>query len=80
MPLDYARPGGRKITLALTEVSATAPASQRLGILLVNPGGPGASGTAWASYVARITRASMLEVIRTDYIRTAWAKGCEPRS
>jgi pimeloyl-ACP methyl ester carboxylesterase len=53
VPLDYGRPGGRKITLALTEVPATAPASQRLGILLVNPGGPGASGTAWASYVAQ---------------------------
>jgi ABC-type dipeptide/oligopeptide/nickel transport system permease component len=34
-----------------------------------------ALGLPWASYVARITRASMLEVIRTDYIRTAWAKG-----
>jgi ABC-type dipeptide/oligopeptide/nickel transport system permease component len=34
-----------------------------------------ALGLPWASYVARITRASMLEVIRTDYVRTAWAKG-----
>ena len=34
-----------------------------------------ALGLPWASYVARITRASMLEVVRTDYVRTAWAKG-----
>ncbi len=34
-----------------------------------------ALGLPPASIVARITRASMLEVIRTDYIRTAWAKG-----
>ena len=34
-----------------------------------------ALGLPWASYVARITRASMLEVTRTDYVRTAWAKG-----
>jgi oligopeptide transport system permease protein len=25
--------------------------------------------------IARLTRASMLEVVRTDYVRTAWAKG-----
>jgi pimeloyl-ACP methyl ester carboxylesterase len=53
VPLNYADPGGRKITVALTEVQATAPASQQQGILLVNPGGPGASGTSMASFVAR---------------------------
>src|SRR5579875_2666755 len=53
VPLDYARPHGRMITLALSEVPATAPASQQLGILLVNPGGPGASGTGMASFVAQ---------------------------
>lgn len=31
------------------------------------------------SVVARLTRASMLEVIRQDYIRTAWAKGLGER-
>jgi len=34
-----------------------------------------ALGFPYASYVARLTRASMLEVIRQDYIRTARAKG-----
>jgi len=29
--------------------------------------------------LARITRASMLEVLRQDYVRTAWAKGVEER-
>jgi len=29
--------------------------------------------------LARITRASMLEVLRQDYVRTAWAKGLEER-
>jgi oligopeptide transport system permease protein len=32
-------------------------------------------GTLPAAYIARITRASMLEVLRQDYIRTARAKG-----
>ena len=41
VPLDYRHPSGRKITLALSMVPATAPASERQGDLLVNPGGPG---------------------------------------
>src|SRR5215469_5314839 len=53
VPLSYRDPSGRKITLALTEVPATAPVRRRLGILLVNPGGPGASGTGLASFVAQ---------------------------
>ncbi len=52
MPLDYAHPGGRTITLALNEIPATAPAGQRLGPLLVNPGGPGGSGLGLALNVA----------------------------
>ncbi|HEV8221111.1 MAG TPA: alpha/beta hydrolase [Streptosporangiaceae bacterium] len=44
VPLDYAHPHGRTITLALSEIPATAPSGQRLGPLLVNPGGPGGSG------------------------------------
>jgi pimeloyl-ACP methyl ester carboxylesterase len=52
VPLNYADPGGRKITLALSEVPATAPAGQRQGVLLFNPGGPGASGLSWAATVA----------------------------
>jgi len=34
-----------------------------------------ALGLPYASFVARLTRASMLEVIRQDYVRTARAKG-----
>ena len=52
VPLDYARPRGRTITLALSRVPATAPPSQRQGDLLVNPGGPGVSGLSWAAVVA----------------------------
>jgi oligopeptide transport system permease protein len=38
-----------------------------------------ALGFPYASIVARLTRASMLEVIRQDYIRTARAKGLRDR-
>ena len=53
VPLDYAKPGGRHISLALDMIPATAPKSQRQGILLVNPGGPGASGLSLAAEVAQ---------------------------
>ena len=52
VPLDYRHPAGRKITLALSMVPATAPPDQRQGDLLVNPGGPGASGRVWAAVAA----------------------------
>ena len=52
VPVNYADPGGRHISLALDMVPATAPVSQQQGILLVNPGGPGASGLSLAAVVA----------------------------
>jgi pimeloyl-ACP methyl ester carboxylesterase len=53
VPVDYANPNGRKLTLALSMVPATAPKSQRQGVLLVNPGGPGAPGRSFANDVAQ---------------------------
>jgi pimeloyl-ACP methyl ester carboxylesterase len=41
-PLDWANPGGAKISLAL--IRHVAPANTRVGSIFVNPGGPGASG------------------------------------
>lgn len=38
-----------------------------------------ALGLPYAAIVARLTRASMLDVVRQDFIRTAWAKGVRPR-
>jgi peptide/nickel transport system permease protein len=39
-----------------------------------------ALGTVYIALIARITRATMLEVLQQDYIRTAKAKGVEQRS
>ncbi|WP_077799376.1 alpha/beta hydrolase [Streptomyces sp. JHA26] len=50
VPLDHARPDGRRITLALSRVPHTAKTYQ--GPLLVNPGGPGGSGLTLAGFVA----------------------------
>ena len=53
VPLNYARPHGRQITLALSEVPASAPPGKRQGVLLVNPGGPGGTGRSLAAFVAQ---------------------------
>jgi ABC-type dipeptide/oligopeptide/nickel transport system permease component len=34
----------------------------------------------YAAYIARLTRAGMLEVLNLDYVRTAYAKGLSPRT
>ncbi|WP_084463655.1 alpha/beta hydrolase [Microtetraspora fusca] len=43
VPLDYGRPDGRTITVAISRIKATDPGRRR-GALLINPGGPGAVG------------------------------------
>jgi len=35
-------------------------------------------GTAYAAYIARLTRAGVLEIVREDFMRTARAKGLPP--
>ncbi len=38
-----------------------------------------AAGYRSAALISRMTRSSMLEVLREDYVRTGWAKGLPPR-
>ena len=52
VPLDYDRPAGRTIELALTRLPATDRAA-RIGSLFVNPGGPGNSGVDYVREAAR---------------------------
>src|SRR5215469_6579095 len=63
VPLDYARPTGRKITLALSMIPATAPAAKRQGDLLVNPGGPGGSGR----YLAAAVGLGLKRAVASEY-------------
>jgi pimeloyl-ACP methyl ester carboxylesterase len=63
VPLNYADPGGRKITIALSMVPATAPAAKQQGVMLVNPGGPGGAGRSFAAYVA----SGVSPQVRADY-------------
>jgi pimeloyl-ACP methyl ester carboxylesterase len=52
VPLDYAAPAGETIRIRVSRVTASGPAAQRQGSLVVNPGGPGASGLDFPAYVA----------------------------
>ena len=48
VPLDYADPDGTAITLALAK--RPAPGDNKLGSLIINPGGPGGSGVGYVGY------------------------------
>ncbi len=47
VPFDYHRPAWRRFSLPVIRLRATGPA-QRIGSLVVNPGGPGGSGISYA--------------------------------
>ncbi|MEU5693792.1 alpha/beta hydrolase [Actinosynnema sp. NPDC020468] len=49
VPLDYAKPTGTKIKIGLLRQKAT---GDRIGSLVINPGGPGASGMSAAASLA----------------------------
>jgi pimeloyl-ACP methyl ester carboxylesterase len=50
VPVDYSRPQGRKITLAVSRLKHTSPDSDYQGVMLVNPGGPGGSGLIYSIF------------------------------
>jgi pimeloyl-ACP methyl ester carboxylesterase len=50
VPLDYAKPNGEKIKLAVSRVTHKSPDSEYQGPMLVNPGGPGGSGLIYATF------------------------------
>lgn len=57
VPLDYARPNGRTIKIAVDRAVSTGSKKERQGALVYNPGGPGGSGM---KFPARITTKSPL--------------------
>lgn len=63
VPLDYARPDGDTAQIAISRAPAT---GARLGSILVNPGGPGASGLSSASIPEGTEVAERFDVIGFD--------------
>jgi pimeloyl-ACP methyl ester carboxylesterase len=58
VPLDYERPSGRTISVAVIRIPAT-DQRHRIGALLLNPGGPGASGIEYAREAAQVFPSSL---------------------
>ncbi len=52
VPVDYARPGGASVRIAVDRALSTGSRAERQGALLYNPGGPGGSGL---SFPRRVT-------------------------
>ncbi|GGC04479.1 alpha/beta hydrolase [Cellulomonas carbonis] len=59
-PLDWDDPEEGGIDLALKRHRATGPADERIGSLLINPGGPGASGVEFLDYAVASTLSDRL--------------------
>jgi pimeloyl-ACP methyl ester carboxylesterase len=71
VPLDYDKPAGAKLELALIKLPAADP-QHRIGTLFTNPGGPGNSGVAFVREEARD--------VYTDAVRARFdVVGFDPR-
>ncbi|MGH4034982.1 alpha/beta hydrolase [Actinomycetota bacterium Odt1-20B] len=51
VPLDYAKPYGKQIKLAVDRIGSTGSKKERQGALVYNPGGPGGSGMRFPTRV-----------------------------
>ncbi|MFC0597761.1 alpha/beta hydrolase [Streptomyces palmae] len=51
VPLDYAKPNGRQIKIAVDRATSTGTPEERQGALVYNPGGPGGSGMRFPTRV-----------------------------
>jgi pimeloyl-ACP methyl ester carboxylesterase len=71
VPLDYAQPQGRTASIAVLRHAAP-PSPERIGSLVINPGGPGASGIQTAAYLAT-------SLTRTEVGRRFDVVGFDPR-
>ena len=71
VPLDYANPQGKIITLGLLRHKAT-DSSLRIGSLITNPGGPGASGMEAAA-------AMVPQLVKTELGKRFDLVGFDPR-
>ncbi|MFF3645170.1 alpha/beta fold hydrolase [Streptomyces sp. NPDC002564] len=65
VPLDYAKPDGKKIKLAVDRIGNTGGKGERQGALVYNPGGPGASGLRFPRRV--VTKSALWEKTAKAY-------------
>ena len=61
VPVDYAEPAGATTSLAVVRLRTAATGADRLGSIVLNPGGPGASGVEYARGAAAVLTAEVRE-------------------
>ena len=74
VPLDYAHPRGRTITVAVSRVVHSSPDADYQGPMLVNPGGPGGSGLIYS-----IFGSPLVDILPGDVEQTYDWIGFDPR-
>jgi pimeloyl-ACP methyl ester carboxylesterase len=67
LPLNYARPGGPKIKIAVSRILHTSSSRNYQGIILTNPGGPGGSGLNLNVFLIQALQAEHLGAAAADY-------------
>ncbi|HET9257767.1 MAG TPA: serine/threonine-protein kinase, partial [Pseudonocardiaceae bacterium] len=78
VPLDYTKPNGRKIEVGLLRRHASNPAN-RIGSLVINPGGPGVSGMSFAANLALNTKVSRVRITDNRVSERFDLVGFDPR-
>jgi pimeloyl-ACP methyl ester carboxylesterase len=68
VPMDYNHPGGPKVSLAVSRLRHTSSAKNYQGVLMLNPGGPGAGGLDLPVYEA----AAVPGTVAGDYDWVSW--------
>jgi pimeloyl-ACP methyl ester carboxylesterase len=78
VPLDHGAPDGRLVGMGVRRIAATSP-RRRLGVLVVNPGGPGRPAVDDLAAMWRAMRAAMpavterFDVVALDVRGTGWS-------
>jgi pimeloyl-ACP methyl ester carboxylesterase len=78
VPLDHGAPDGRLVGMSVRRIAATAP-RRRVGVLVVNPGGPGHPAVDDLAAMWRAMRAAMpavterFDVVALDVRGTGWS-------
>ncbi|HEX3921035.1 MAG TPA: alpha/beta hydrolase, partial [Streptosporangiaceae bacterium] len=67
VPLNYGRPHGAKIKIAVSRIKHTSAAKNYRGIILTNPGGPGGSGLDLNVFLVEELQAEHLNAAAADY-------------
>ena len=67
VPLDYSDPSGAKIKIAVSRIAHTSSAKNYRGIILTNPGGPGASGLDINMFLTAELKSDHLSAAAADY-------------